>query len=226
MTNTCYFCDEDPCSREHVPPRCLFPEIKDLRDGKNQRKNLVSVPSCHAHNSAKSSDDEFLMWILAVIAQGNDLKDQHMLSKCMRAFERSPNRFIDIMSNLSPSLLGYSAEGLVKTATFEVDLDRFIHCMSRIAAGLYYHHYGKRWRGTYLVFTDAFFEMKNSRAAEINQTIFESNKRIVEAFCVLPYLGSNPSIFRYKYYSVNEGKHAVLMEFYEAINVSVALIDA
>lgn len=53
-------CDRLACSREHVPPRNLFPKEKDIRR-ENYRKNLITVPSCELHNAAKSHDDEFLM---------------------------------------------------------------------------------------------------------------------------------------------------------------------
>jgi len=56
---TCYMCDQSSTSREHVPPRCLFPESKDVRG--DFRQNLLTVPSCDEHNSGKSADDEFLM---------------------------------------------------------------------------------------------------------------------------------------------------------------------
>lgn len=40
---TCYMCDNEVISMEHVPPACLFPEIKDTK-GINFRKNLIKVP--------------------------------------------------------------------------------------------------------------------------------------------------------------------------------------
>ena len=64
-TETCYMCDASATGREHVPPRCLFPEAKDI-PGKDFRKKLITVPSCDAHNFAKSKDDEYLMTILPV----------------------------------------------------------------------------------------------------------------------------------------------------------------
>lgn len=35
---TCYMCDAPATSEEHVPPKCLFPERKDLPQGMDLRR--------------------------------------------------------------------------------------------------------------------------------------------------------------------------------------------
>jgi len=62
----CYMCDLPGTTVEHVPPRSIFPESKDV-GGQDYRKNLITVLSCPAHNNQKSQDDEFLMVSLAGI---------------------------------------------------------------------------------------------------------------------------------------------------------------
>lgn len=57
MTETCYMCEAAPTSREHVPPKCLFPESKDV-NGQNFRENLITVPSCDIHIEEIFSADE------------------------------------------------------------------------------------------------------------------------------------------------------------------------
>ena len=52
-------CDRNAVSSEHVPPKNLFPEQKDV--GKDYRQYLITVPSCEIHNNHKSKDDEFLI---------------------------------------------------------------------------------------------------------------------------------------------------------------------
>lgn len=62
MSKTCYMCDELATTVEHIPPKCIFPETKDLEDKTlNLRKKLLTVPSCTLHNNAKSGDDEYLL---------------------------------------------------------------------------------------------------------------------------------------------------------------------
>jgi len=62
----CYMCDLPGTTDEHIPPRAIFPEAKDA-EGRNYRIDLITVPSCPDHNTAKSDDDEFLMVSLAGI---------------------------------------------------------------------------------------------------------------------------------------------------------------
>ena len=78
--NSCYMCGGAITSMEHVPPKCIFPESKDM-EGENYRNNLITVPSCDIHNSHKSYDDEFLMVSLAGIFGNNSIGYRHKLGK-------------------------------------------------------------------------------------------------------------------------------------------------
>jgi len=40
----CYMCGAPAVSKEHVPPKCIFPEQKDIA-GQNFRDGLITVPS-------------------------------------------------------------------------------------------------------------------------------------------------------------------------------------
>jgi hypothetical protein len=64
-------CDELACGREHVPPKCFFPEIKDL--GKDYRINLIKVPSCDKHNSKTCKDDEYVLGVVAFHWRNNPI---------------------------------------------------------------------------------------------------------------------------------------------------------
>lgn len=81
-------------SLDHVPPRSLFPESREV-GGKDYRVNLITVPSCELHNSAKSHDDEFLMVSLSGIIGNNSIGYRHKLGKVDRAIRRSSNRLLD-----------------------------------------------------------------------------------------------------------------------------------
>src|SRR6185437_6074985 len=53
---TCYACDQPATTREHVPPFSFFPE--------GHKQNLITVPSCAAHNNANSKDVEYVRNII------------------------------------------------------------------------------------------------------------------------------------------------------------------
>jgi hypothetical protein len=59
----CYMCSRPGTTVEHAPPKCFFPESKDL-PGTDLRKNLITVPACDLHNTAKVKDDEYLLALI------------------------------------------------------------------------------------------------------------------------------------------------------------------
>ena len=90
----CYFCGAFATTREHVPPRNLFPEAKDV-EGQDFRKNLITVHSCDEHNSEKSHDDQFLMVSLAGIVGNNSIGYLHGMTKVSRAMRFTAGRLLD-----------------------------------------------------------------------------------------------------------------------------------
>ena len=91
MSDSCYICSAEATSREHVPPKCLFPEYKDVPD-RDFRRNLISVPSCDTHNSSKSQDDEYLLFILISHYENNAVAKEQFSTKIVRALKERPSR--------------------------------------------------------------------------------------------------------------------------------------
>ena len=79
MPASCYMCDQPSTSAEHVPPKCLFPEKKDLPEGVDLRKQLITVPACYVHNTRKSKNDEYLLFclVMSVDLHPNLTRDLH-----------------------------------------------------------------------------------------------------------------------------------------------------
>lgn len=223
MIQTCYMCEKEKTSREHVPPKCIFPEKKDLPEGFDFRKNLIKVPSCDTHNSHKSQDDEYLMFILSCTLQGNEHKDNHFISKIMRAIERKPHVYSSFMSNLKPIYLRDESGIMQESACFKVNLERFDNIMQHLSCGLYYHHYKKKWVGGFKIFTNAFVEIDAHNAPEVNKTIQDVNARVSKAFSDSISFGENNKIFQYKLVSNDKNQHAINMVFYEGIEITVLL---
>jgi hypothetical protein len=187
---------------------------------------LIKVDSCDEHNSKKSKDDEYLMWILSTAARGNARRQAHFQSKGMRTYRRRPETFLGLLQNLTPVALPSADGTLRETASFEVDLTRFNKCMWHTATALFFHQTGKRWRGECRIFTDAFVHLKGPGAEEMNKTLIEGTQRIAKALNAIPAQGENPEIFTYKVFSGPGNRHTVHMVFYEDIQVSAMLGDA
>ncbi len=94
----CYKCGAPASSKEHVPPKCLFPEEKDINTS-FFRHNLITVPSCDQHNSVKSKDDEFLLACITGIVGNNVIGFIHNLTKVKRVLAQRVEGFLPALLN-------------------------------------------------------------------------------------------------------------------------------
>lgn len=144
VSESCYACDSPATSREHVPPKCLFP----TELGKNLRKDLITVPSCDQHNGKKSDNDEFLLASLAGIIGCNDVGMLHKFTKVDRAIRRSGGRLLKkVLKNSEITSHKLENGNIVDVAWGKPDLKRLHDCFELIGRGLYFHRLGKRFKG-------------------------------------------------------------------------------
>lgn len=223
--HTCYMCDEKKTSKEHVPPKCIFPEKKDLPKGFNFRKNLISVPSCDEHNSRKSTDDEYLMFVLATNIGGNGHKLNHFKTKVMRAIERKPHVFKSLMPNQQPVLLVDDEGNQHQSFSYNIDEERIDRIFKHIACGLFFHHTGKKWSGRYWVFCPGFLVVEGEDPAKTNQTIQDIAENMEAGFTNIGKIGHNPDIFTYSFVSDAQNQHVLSMSFYRDFKAYVLLGD-
>lgn len=213
-TRVCYRCDSPPTSVEHVPPKCLFPEKKDLPDGVDYRKNLITVPACDLHNSAKSTDDAYLLAVVAAYYENNKPSVDHYGAKILRALKKS--------TGFQHCVLAGSEEVVHegdKTKALRVDTPRFLRSLTSVAHGLYFATYGTHCPHPVQVHTPALFGPDKKPRAEVVK--FTDQLR--------PYLGSaapqgeNPAIFNYQANTVVDETGAsmtvIRMVFYEGVEV-------
>src|SRR6266850_2946355 len=102
MATLCYCCEQLGTTDEHVPPKCLFPERKDLPAGIDLRRNLITVPSCPTHNLEKSGDDEYLMYVLTMNLPAEKIAEYHFSTKVLRGINRRPLLINRILAKTSP----------------------------------------------------------------------------------------------------------------------------
>src|SRR3990170_4856618 len=114
---TCYMCERNAVTREHVPAKCFFPKDGETSSS-DLRKNLVTVPSCDLHNSSKSKDDEYVCFVLAASLDVNPLGADFSGKRIVRAVGKRPS-IAGIFRNPFP----VSAGGK-RTIGFEVDVGR------------------------------------------------------------------------------------------------------
>jgi hypothetical protein len=212
MTETCYMCNAPATSREHVPPRCLFPEEKDM-PGTSYRDNLITVPSCDDHNLAKSKDDGYLMYVFPVFILNDPIAKQHVDTKVLRALKRKPK--------VAAALVREGCVIAGGMAYMRVETERILKCCDHMIRGLYFHEFGRRWIFSLELFSCAFIPSSSDRLDEFEQCR-EMGKGINRSFEDegIKYSGANPTIFKFRFLAGSENIFFVQLVFYGALVVS------
>ena len=193
MKEVCYVCGRSATSAEHVPPLCIFPESKDVPSAESYRRNLITVPSCDEHNLKKSKDDEYLMMILVAHFTNNEVANQQLRTKVVRAWQRRPHLALAAVKD--PQLVRLNGED---TMAFRVDLPRLTRAMELIARGLIFHEKGIRWAGTFRVWGTNMLPSNAERAEQILSTSSSIKAAMATIFSNKPFLGANPDVFKYQ----------------------------
>jgi hypothetical protein len=195
----CYMCDDEVVSKEHVPPRCLFPKSKDLQSGADLRKDLVTVPSCHLHNSEKSGEDVYFLNVLTSCEQINEVGREHFRNQIRRQNERNPSiisRFLERSVDVDDKL-GH-----------EIEIERLDGFVTHLAAALYMAFYDTKWNGSELGWMPEFLA---------RSTVSEDTKRLAmvkendKKFDSVECHGSNQEVFKFQ---VIEGGKKVKMRLH------------
>ena len=219
----CYMCEAKATSREHVPPQCLFPEAKDIGEDLF-RSNLITVPSCDIHNSAKSMDDEFLMICLSSFIENNTVGFIHFNTKVFRAIRRKtdPNSFLSNLFQNPRKVSQRGKDGQEYTySKADPDLARLVKCFEHIARGLYRAEFGQRFKGDCDVWPHflEFYANYNNKLSYIIEKAFENESKGIED------KGANPKVFTYRFAPpAYAGMFMLKMTFYGGTDVYVRFL--
>jgi hypothetical protein len=207
----CYMCDRPKTSVEHVPPRCFFPEQKDLPRGVDYRKSLITVPSCDVHNSDKSKDDVYLLAVIAAYYENNQPSKDHYGAKILRALQKSTGFAHCVLAGSERVSFG----GDITTA-LRVDTKRFLRGLTNIAYGLYFHNYGSRCPHPVQVHTPTLHGDDKKPRQDV-LALIDSVRPLLA--CVL-LQGENPDIFQYQIFQVPGNPVTLIrMLFYQGAEV-------
>lgn len=220
MKNTCYMCDMPSTSKEHVPPKCLFPSASDVPGA--WRKELITVPSCHEHNNGKSADDEFLLASLAGIVGCNSIGFAHKFTRVNRAIRRTNYALLNqALSDQKWGAVHLGEGNFIDIVWGKPDYQRLGSCFDKIARGLYHHTRGHRFRGEVKIYP-CYAHGGSDDGGEFRRFIRD---RIALEQHDLPRLGANPQVFSYQFLPTDEfGIDGVQMVFYGGLDVFAALI--
>lgn len=223
MKLRCYCCEEPGTTTEHVPPQCLFPEEKDLPTGVNLRRNLITVPSCRAHNLSKSGDDEYLMYLLTMNLPAEKIAGYHFGTKVLRAINRRPALINQVLAKTSPvRIYDAGSNETFETAAVEVDWPRLDRVLGQVALGLHHHHVGRPWSGPFRVHSEFLRFLHDAKAPEWNTTLQQLNEYANALFNEAPFHGENQDVFKYQVvFPDAQVPTAMRMHFYGGVKVLV-----
>ena len=215
VSNTCYMCDAPATSGEHVPPKCLFPERKDLPPQTDLRKNLFKkVPSCDSHNSQKSQDDEYFLYVLSTSFQINEIGRNLYRTKVRRAIKRNASVLGKIASTATPVTYSVpNSDDIIISVAHKLDEDRFNTMIDRLARAIYFYHSKEKW--TYGIRYQAEFLFATiNQSDKANARIKEISRQADEWFSDVPYIGENREVFKYQALEADNSR-IMRLHFYE-----------
>ncbi|WP_223592824.1 hypothetical protein [Pseudomonas sp. A-R-19] len=198
MTNTCYMCSKPATTREHAPPRCLFPAQKYSLNGKDQRVNLIVVPACDEHNGDKSADDQYLMHILPMSFGLNEVADHYFQTKVQESIA-SNNR---LTKSLAGSAVQVKVHDLDKdewtqTLAFKVDMVRLMGVLEMNARAIYFRHHNAKLT-TKLSSLTNFTLLGNSLQLNVLlNRVMSEGEEMLDAVGAERH-GPNPDVFFYR----------------------------
>lgn len=215
----CYCCNEISTSREHIPPECFFPGKEYLPDGSpDYKKNLLTLPSCKKHNTARAKDDEYTA-IFLILNADSEIAFTIFKSKWFKTLEKnnlsiaktvfSKSRLIQVQKKVGSLIIPY------ETAQVSYDRDRIDNVIQSIARGLYHYEskYQDKWLGDCTVQSPNFLMADLSLSPDYEYLMFESQ---VFENSELEKKGANPDIFIYQIWQ-NLDKVTIKMVFYKTI---------
>lgn len=190
LTKQCYACKNIATTREHVPPKCLFPD--EL--GEDYRINLITVPSCEKHNNSKCKDDEFLLVNLAGIIGCNKVGLAHKFFKVDRAIHRTGGQLLKKAMEIQSVEKLSSQRGI----EFEIswgtpNIDRLQQCFCLIGRGLHYHHYKERFEGR-VVSEIVYIPLKDEGRMGYRDFVVDEMEKELSGTKIE---GNNPAVFQW-----------------------------
>jgi hypothetical protein len=201
-------CPREATSREHVPPAAFFPEPKDSPNGKDYRRNLLTVPSCRVHNTARSGDDQYIAVVIASTIQSNEVAHRLMTPKTIRALHQRPG-LVGFFHGLTAIHVG-----AFETGAFLVDRARFDRAADHYARGLYYNNFTDKLTGTLKIHTSSLFLASGADSPVFNAQLQELTDVISRGVQTAPHEGQNPDIFYYQVIRDSTNRAIIRMVFY------------
>jgi hypothetical protein len=135
-----------------------------------------------------------------------------VLETAQSSYDKSPKLFSRTFSEVRTVLV----EG-EETGAFPIEMPRFRRVMKAIAYAMYYRDFGKRHDGDFELFSPSLNSRANLYRGEPDG--FEKLRRIFESRVFKSMPVTQPKVFKYGIFYLDEGQIHYRFEFYEAFIV-------
>lgn len=223
---TCYMCNAEATSKEHVPPRSFFPAEKDLPAGVALRKQLITVPSCDQHNTQKSTDDEYLHYAVLMCIANNPTGQKYFAAKGVRAIDKNRPVFEELVRQHRPVIAQDTTTGVrSRTLALKLDMARIKAALEKMGRGLYFHHFQTKWLARVDVYPHFVIDLEGPNPRQFNDTNQSLLHFVETRLATEPTQGANTEVFSYRFSVVDATDlHVIaLLSFYEASHVTLLL---
>jgi hypothetical protein len=134
MPNCAYCGCDGKSEREHVIPKCLYPESRGKSNSKIQR---LTVPSCSSCNRAWSADEAHFRNILAIAGEGNEAVRELWTTTVRRGFHDD----VDGQGQCCiKQMVPVEIDGQPRHKVFPAHDGRVMRVVRKIIRGLCFHH--------------------------------------------------------------------------------------
>jgi hypothetical protein len=219
----CYCCEKIATTKDHIPPKCFFPEKKHLgNDSSDYRSNLITVPACLEHNNSRSRDDEYTAAMIIMNSESGLAFDMFK-AKWVRTLLRreavlgkrifSTARSARVISRKNGILIPY------ETLAISYEIERIDRVIESIARGIYYIEsgYSEKWIESCIIKSPKFLKENLSYPKDCYET-----DRLNKAFIYgekfeeleLNKKGTQIDIFYYQFFKFQDKNAIIKMVFY------------
>lgn len=167
----CAYCNSEATTRDHVPPKGIFPKIKP--------DNLITVPCCIKCNNGFSKNDEFVQIILQL---RDDVSNKNpgfeLFEKVIRNLNRPEATGLNhkIFNSIRMhEIRTKSGLYIGKQNAITVKTEIIMQFINRMAYGLFYYIFKKRIPEHLSVTPVPFLETNHARLKTVLNTVKKEN---------------------------------------------------
>lgn len=183
VKRTCYACEAEGQTREHVPAESYFP---------GEKEQLVTVPSCKKHNEDLNNDQAYLRMVLSM-SSGRNAIGAEIAETAFRGLRKNHPKWLRRMQATLKPLTMHHKGLLVPSGAVGVDTACVARVLEGYGRGLYYHEHKYARKAPVKCAVVPFFLAHS----DIHMWILYRSLR-----SVLPYMfhgcptqGGNPEVF-------------------------------